>query len=119
MNNLQTDSLFLNSVDECIRGWVLSLGYDGLTAIFNCIPHGKRLRAMLVYSIAGGNDDCIKLASIIELIHMASLLHDDVIDDSITRRGVPSINASIGSKVAIMVGDILYAKAFSKLVYFD
>jgi octaprenyl-diphosphate synthase len=49
------------------------------------------------------------------MIHTASLLHDDVIDDAHTRRGKPSLNATEGSKVAIMLGDILYSKAFFEL----
>ena len=50
---------------------------------------------------------------------MASLLHDDVIDDAKTRRGVDSINASFGNKRSIMLGDILYSKAFYELTSFD
>jgi octaprenyl-diphosphate synthase len=53
------------------------------------------------------------------MIHAASLLHDDVIDDAMTRRGVASINATEGSKQAIMLGDILYSKGFEKLTAFD
>jgi octaprenyl-diphosphate synthase len=59
------------------------------------------------------------LGAIIELIHAASLLHDDVIDEAQLRRGTPSINATEGSKTAIMLGDILYSKAFSALTAFD
>jgi len=53
------------------------------------------------------------------MIHAASLLHDDVIDNATQRRGVKSINAIFGDKSAIMVGDILYSKAFYELVDFD
>jgi len=49
------------------------------------------------------------------MIHAASLLHDDVIDDANTRRGRVSVNASEGNKTAIMMGDILYSKAFFEL----
>ncbi|NWF67242.1 MAG: polyprenyl synthetase family protein, partial [Campylobacterales bacterium] len=56
---------------------------------------------------------------IIEMIQIASLLHDDVIDDSLTRRGVSSINAIFGNKKAIMFGDILYSKAFKEMTQFD
>ncbi len=58
-------------------------------------------------------------AAIVEMIHAASLLHDDVIDNATQRRGVKSINAIFGDKSAIMVGDILYSKAFYELVDFD
>jgi len=51
------------------------------------------------------------LAEIIEMIHTASLIHDDVLDDADTRRGVPSINIAFGNKVAILAGDFLLARA--------
>jgi len=59
------------------------------------------------------------LGAIIELIHAASLLHDDVIDDATLRRGAPSVNATENSKTAIMLGDALYSKAYSTLVGYD
>lgn len=83
--------------------------------LFVKLPYGKRLRARLIGMIAGDGDDALLLASVVELIHAASLLHDDVIDDASLRRGVPSMNALYGNKTAIMLGDILYAHAFSKL----
>ncbi|KAG2482971.1 hypothetical protein HYH03_018148 [Edaphochlamys debaryana] len=52
-----------------------------------------------------------RLAEITELIHVASLLHDDVIDDAQTRRGVVSLNTNVGNKVAILAGDFLLARA--------
>jgi octaprenyl-diphosphate synthase len=53
------------------------------------------------------------------MIHAASLLHDDVIDDAYTRRGRHSINALYGHKTSIMFGDVLYSKAFYELVEID
>ncbi|KAL6761589.1 isoprenoid synthase domain-containing protein [Haematococcus lacustris] len=52
-----------------------------------------------------------RIAEIAELIHVASLLHDDVIDDASTRRGILSLNATVGNKVAILAGDFLLARA--------
>jgi octaprenyl-diphosphate synthase len=49
------------------------------------------------------------------MIHAASLLHDDVIDDAYTRRNKPSLNALYGNKTAIMLGDVLYSKGFFEL----
>jgi len=49
------------------------------------------------------------------MIHAASLLHDDVIDDADTRRAKPSLNALYGNKTAIMLGDVLYSKGFFEL----
>jgi len=80
---------------------------------------GKRLRAKLILKIAPNHEKAPLLAAIVELIHGASLLHDDVIDDSHTRRGVASVNATEGSKTAVMLGDILYSKAFTELLSFD
>jgi len=80
---------------------------------------GKGLRAKLILKIASQNEQAPLLASIVELIHAASLLHDDVIDEAQTRRGVASVNATEDSKTAVMLGDVLYSKAFTELVSFD
>ncbi len=88
-------------------------------ALYNHIPKGKRLRAKLVLKISGDSIESQKLAAIIELIHAASLLHDDVIDEAKTRRGTPSINATYDSKTAVMLGDILYSKAYLELNNFS
>ncbi len=81
---------------------------------------GKRLRPALVIlsSKACGNDSeaSIKLACAVEYIHIATLLHDDVIDNSDTRRGAPSANSKWGNKSSILVGDYLFAKSFSIMV---
>jgi len=87
-------------------------GEEIVIKLFNKLPQGKMLRTKLVFKIAGVSEESITLAAIIELIHAASLLHDDVIDDATTRRGVKSINAIYGNKTAIMLGDILYSKGF-------
>lgn len=109
----------LKSVEQCMLTWIKELENDEIYELFTQLPHGKRLRAKLVLKIAGETPESVKLAAVIELIHAASLLHDDVIDEALTRRGVTSVNASDGSKVAVMMGDILYSKAFTELVSFD
>lgn len=82
---------------------------------------GKRLRPMLTLASAKlchyiqGNDH-IKLAASVEFIHTATLLHDDVIDDSATRRGKPSVNALWGSKASVLGGDFLFTQAFQLMV---
>jgi len=88
-------------------------------SLYEKIPKGKRLRAKLVLKIAPEAFESVKLAAIVELIHAASLLHDDVIDEATTRRGIPSINATHDSKTAVMLGDILYSKAFCELTAFS
>lgn len=79
---------------------------------------GKRLRpALCLLSARGGKEFDLKrtlpLAVALELIHTASLVHDDVIDSSDTRRGAPTANAKWGNQVAILSGDYIFARAFS------
>ena len=84
--------------------------------IFKQIPKGKGVRAKLIKLI---NPKAIPLAVAVESIHLASLLHDDVIDESELRRGKKSINAIYGDKIAIMLGDIIFSKALEYLIDFD
>ncbi len=109
----------LLAVEDCMLTWIEELANDDISTLFKHLPKGKRLRAKLVLKIAGSSEEAIQLAAIIELIHAASLLHDDVIDEAMTRRGVTSVNATDGSKVAVMMGDVLYSKAYTQLVPFD
>lgn len=83
--------------------------------LFGHLATGKMLRSKLILKIAGVNEESIKLCAIVEMIHAASLLHDDVIDEADTRRGSPSVNALYDAKTAIMFGDVLYSKAFTEL----
>jgi octaprenyl-diphosphate synthase len=109
----------LERVESTMQTLVSEVGYDEVTRLFNTLQGGKRLRAKLILKIASTHPDTPLLGAIVELIHAASLLHDDVIDDAPLRRGVASVNATEGSKTAIMLGDILYSKGFSALVAFD
>lgn len=109
----------MQRVETEIARLIKEIDYDEVTKLFSSLSGGKRLRAKLILKIAPEHKDAPLLAAIVELIHGASLLHDDVIDDAMTRRGVTSINASNGSKTAVMLGDILYSKAFTELVSFD
>ena len=80
---------------------------------------GKRFRPMLTLLAAelgsGINDDVVAAATGVELTHLASLYHDDVIDEANLRRGVASANAQYGNSNAILIGDLLFGKA-SELV---
>ena len=105
----------LGKVENLMVEIIASLGDARSVELFRRVPKGKRLRAKLILKIAGMSDLSLKLAAIVELIHAASLLHDDVIDDAFTRRGESSMNALFGNKTAIMLGDILYSKGFSEL----
>jgi octaprenyl-diphosphate synthase len=81
---------------------------------------GKRLRPLLSLLCAGaiGKIDYkhIQLAAVIEFIHTATLLHDDVVDISALRRGRPTANANWGNAPSVLVGDFLYSRAFQILV---
>ncbi|MDE2090999.1 MAG: polyprenyl synthetase family protein, partial [Gammaproteobacteria bacterium] len=84
---------------------------------------GKRLRPMLVLLAAracGVQDQRhIQLAAIIEFIHTATLLHDDVVDASSLRRGRETANAIWGNQASVLVGDFLYSRAFQMMVAVD
>jgi octaprenyl-diphosphate synthase len=86
---------------------------------------GKRLRPLLVLLTAracGAGDDeqaCIRLAAIVEFIHTATLLHDDVVDESSLRRGRKTANALWGNAASVLVGDFLYSRAFQMMVGID
>lgn len=106
-------------VDKILYEFVKECGYNRALEMFNNISSGKKLRSKLILKIAGQNKTSLRLCAVIELIHLASLLHDDVIDDSTIRRGKPSINALFGSKNSIMLGDILYSKGYYEIVSLD
>jgi octaprenyl-diphosphate synthase len=105
----------LSAVERKIEQFIADLEDKEVTALYGKLPQGKRLRAKLILKIAGSGLSVVKTAAIVEMIHAASLLHDDVIDDSFTRRNKPSLNALYGNKTAIMLGDILYSKGFLEL----
>ncbi|MBR4141020.1 MAG: polyprenyl synthetase family protein [Campylobacter sp.] len=109
----------LEKIDFFMREFIAEFGCDEALKMFDELSSGKKLRSKLLLNIAGINENSLRLCAIIELIQAASLLHDDVIDESDTRRGKPSINATYGSKNAVMLGDILYSKAFFELTKFD
>lgn len=105
----------LSAVERKIEQFIADLNDKEVSALYAQLPHGKRLRAKLILKIAGNSLSVVKTAAIVEMIHAASLLHDDVIDDAYTRRSKPSLNALYGNKTAIMLGDILYSKGFLEL----
>lgn len=81
---------------------------------------GKRLRPMLVLLSAGLFGDIQpnhhKLAAVVEFIHTATLLHDDVVDESSKRRGQSTANALYGNAASVLVGDFVYSRAFQMMV---
>ena len=81
---------------------------------------GKRLRPLIVLLSAGAGryrgDEHIMLAAVIEFIHTATLLHDDVVDASAMRRGRATANEVWGNEASVLVGDFLYSRAFEMMV---
>ncbi|PID62841.1 MAG: octaprenyl diphosphate synthase [Gammaproteobacteria bacterium] len=77
---------------------------------------GKRIRPLVLLLLARamnyGGDKQYQLATAVEFIHTATLLHDDVVDESDMRRGTPTANRAFGNAAAVLVGDFLYTRAF-------
>jgi len=100
---LQSDVVLVNQLSKYIIG-----------------SGGKRLRPQLVLLAAGAcgyqGDHHINIAAIIEFIHTATLLHDDVVDASDMRRGRDTANAVWGNEAAVLVGDFLYSRSFEMMV---
>jgi len=78
---------------------------------------GKRLRPLLVFLAADEEDGegLVRAATAVELVHSATLVHDDVLDAAALRRGVPTVVASAGRGAATATGDLLFARAFAEL----
>ena len=81
---------------------------------------GKRLRPLLAIVCAGvdppDGEAVIRAAAAVELIHAATLVHDDILDNAELRRGAPTVAAAGGREMAVAVGDLLFAVAFGELV---
>lgn len=109
----------LLEVKNQIKEFVKVCNHEKSLELLDKLATGKMLRSKLILKIAGVNEESIKLCAVVEMIHAASLLHDDVIDDADTRRGQPSVNALYDNKTSIMFGDILYSRAFTELSQMD
>ncbi len=108
----------LGRVEEILREQGVGHG-DALArdAAMTLEAGGKRLRPMLVLLSAGeeGGEGVVRAAAAIELIHMATLVHDDVLDDAPLRRGQPTVAATSGRARATATGDLLFSRAFALL----
>jgi len=83
------------------------------------LTRGKLFRPTLVLlsSRVGGeaSDEALTLAAVVELVHLATLVHDDAVDHSVLRRGLPTVNAAWTHQVAIIMGDYLYSRGVTEL----
>lgn len=113
----------LAEIERIIRSSIGNSGNASVLMMGNYILHagGKRLRPALVTlsaratlgrDVSSISKQVLKTGSAVELIHMASLLHDDVIDHSEIRHNKPTVNAKWGSDVAVVLGDYLYSIGF-------
>ena len=111
--------------DDFVRLFNESLSHtEGLLSqVLEHIRHrgGKRMRPLLILLIAknygGVNDVTLRSAVGLELLHTASLVHDDVVDESKERRGQPSVNAEYNNKVAVLVGDYVLSTALLNISF--
>jgi ubiquinone/menaquinone biosynthesis methyltransferase len=87
------------------------------TACSTLAAGGKRLRPLLVLICGGGEEDesLVRAAASVELVHMATLVHDDVLDRAAVRRGRPTVYSSSGRALATATGDFLFSRAFALL----
>jgi geranylgeranyl pyrophosphate synthase len=106
-------------VVEARLGEIVGAGDDRLAvqATATLAAGGKRLRPMLVLVCAGpeGGDGAVRAATAVELVHMATLVHDDVLDAAPLRRGLPTVVARTSRDTATAVGDLLFSRAFAEL----
>ncbi|MNJ98773.1 Octaprenyl-diphosphate synthase [compost metagenome] len=111
----------LNAVDTVIRQKLHSeVALVNQIADYIISAGGKRIRPVLVLLMANAygyrGSDHHQLAAVVEFIHTATLLHDDVVDESSLRRGRKTANALFGNAASVLVGDFLYSRAFQMMV---
>ncbi len=107
----------LGEVEDVLRDQAGEGGRLGADAEATLDAGGKRLRPMLALLCAGeaAGDAEVRGAAAIELVHMATLVHDDVLDDAALRRGRPTVFAESGRDRATALGDLLFSRAFALL----
>lgn len=113
----------LSSVEERIRAQAREFdpAVEGYVA-YACESSGKRLRPALALLAAGATGEVgheqVELAVILEMIHAATLVHDDIMDGADTRRGQPTANAKWGNATSVLLGDCMFAQALKLSTYF-
>lgn len=110
----------MSAVNDLIYGQLTSdVALINQLGIYIVNAGGKRMRPMLTVLAAralnANNEDHIAIAAIIEFIHTATLLHDDVVDESNMRRGRETANALFGNSASVLVGDFLYTRSFQMM----
>ena len=108
----------LDKIKQKVSDFISERESPAIEEFASKLHSGKMLRSKLMLAICPNDERILTLCAIVEMIQSASLLHDDVLDDSVMRRGEASINALFGDKNAIMLGDVFYSKAFYELLAF-
>ena len=111
----------MRAVDEVIAQRLASdVPLVGQVSQYIIAAGGKRLRPVLLLLMCGAlgykGQNRLAMAAVVEFIHTATLLHDDVVDESTLRRGRPTANESFGNPASVLVGDFLYSRAFQMMV---
>lgn len=111
----------MQAVDQVIaQRLTTSVPLIGQISQYIIAAGGKRLRPALLLMVSNALGDTNPhkhvLASVVELIHTATLLHDDVVDESTLRRGRPTANESFGNPASVLVGDFLHTRSFQMMV---
>ena len=115
----------MQAVDKLINSYMTSNVTPVISELSNHLINagGKRLRPLLTLAASGlcnySGASHIKLAAAIEFIHTATLLHDDVVDESFQRRGKPTANILWDNQSSVLVGDYLFSKSFQLMVETD
>ena len=114
----------MQAIDRVIRSRLTSsVALVGQVAEHIIAGGGKRLRPALVVLAAGAHgyqgSQHHQLAAVIEFIHTATLVHDDVVDESDLRRGQPTANSLFGNAASVLVVDFVYSRAFQLMVEVD
>lgn len=126
--SMTTTNNFLNEIKAALHSPLTQVDQTIISALNSEIPlideiaqhiisgQGKRIRPLMVIltslSAQTDQDIAVKLAVIIELVHTATLLHDDVVDGSLRRRGLTTANALWGDEASVLVGDFVYSRSF-------
>jgi heptaprenyl diphosphate synthase len=125
VERLEWQGFFASIADDLhtLDGFLQETLQDPVAEVQEVITHllkagGKRLRPALVFLAARFGPltkSRLEVGAAVELIHMATLAHDDVIDEAVVRRGQPTVHARWNERIAILAGDYLFARAFSLL----
>jgi octaprenyl-diphosphate synthase len=107
----------MRALEERLEAAAASHGETlGAHAVATIAAGGKRLRPLLVFVAAGRPSDLALRAGVaVELVHSATLVHDDVLDAAVLRRGRPTVVAAAGRSIATATGDLLFSRAFAEL----